>query len=611
MLDHYSRVVAVAAASVLLLGAVVEPARSQTTPLNQPVRSHPLIAAGATPESNYQTLYVNPDRGSDQAAGMVDKPMQTVTHALAIATPNTVIVLAPGKYTQASGEVFPLQLKSGVTIQGTPGERNRTAIIEGGGNFNSPSRSQQNAAVVAADRAGIAQIAISNPDGYGVWIESASPTILESAFVGNRQTGIFVTGGSPRVQGSYFSGNRVAGLVVFGASNATIESNTFESTGDAIRVMNGATPEIVGNRMTNNDAGLVLIGSARPVLRDNQIEGNRRNDIVEIAASTQSGLASLPTLVQNASSREQNLSNASATESTPGETASVEALPSSPETRSATNLTLSSENADVVPGDRLALATEVPSPVAETSPLAIRSRLLERAKTETALAQSQTATAPIEVANETNGEPAEITEAVESSKSNSQPEPEADAIAPTIPAGAPGSALAALQSGLVGREAPPLVALGSRAVNGGNPDSPVLPTRNREDQPVREDSEAVRPEVSRPYNNNRLAVPGDAIPIGSGGSTTFFSPPGFSGIAPSSTFTSRAQSLGLYYRVFVEASDSSVQDDVKEVVSDAFRTQFEGRTMIQAGAFPTEEEAEERKQLLERNNLDAQVEYIR
>ena len=69
--------------------------------------------------------------------------------------------------------------------------------------------------------------------------------------------------------------------------------------------------------------------------------------------------------------------------------------------------------------------------------------------------------------------------------------------------------------------------------------------------------------------------------------------------------------MGLYYRVFVEAGDPFVQDSVREVVPDAFRTRFEGRTKMQVGAFPTEGEAEERRRLLERNNFDVRVEYIR
>ena len=565
MLDTYSRMAA-AAASILLLGAVVEPTRAQAQPASQTATENTrqntqLIAAG-TNRSSYQTLYVDPEIGSDGAAGVADQPMQTVTRALEVAAPNTVIVLAPGRYTQASGEVFPLQLKSGVTIQGTPGSRARSAIIEGGGTFNSPSRSQQNAAVVAADRAGIAQVAISNPDGYGVWIEAASPTILESAFIGSRQTGIYVTDGSPRVQGSYFSGNRVAGLIVFGASSANIERNTFDGTGDAIRVVDGATPEIVGNRMTNNDAGLVLIGNAKPVVRDNRMEGNRRNDVVEVAARTQSGLASV--------------------------SRSIALAPT--------------ENADIVPGEVVglatedAVATEIVAPAAER-PLSIRERL-ERVRAEQAVDDSASS--------------AQLAEADSSS------ELEADAVVSgEIPAGAPGSALAALQSGLPSEPLAPIVSLAPRAVTGRNPDSPTVLPRNRRPEREREES---RPEedrirrsedrIRRPVNNNRLAVPSSTIPIGSGGSSTVFSPPN-GGFGSPPAPPSRAQSLGLYYRVFVEASDPFVQDEVREVVPDSFRTRFEGRTMMQVGAFPTEEEARERQRLLERNDFDARVEYIR
>ena len=74
--------------------------------------------------------------------------------------------------------------------------------------------------------------------------------------------------------------------------------------------------------------------------------------------------------------------------------------------------------------------------------------------------------------------------------------------------------------------------------------------------------------------------------------------------------SSRAQALGLYYRVFVEATDPYVQDDVRSVVADAFRTSFEGRTVMQVGAFSTEVEAEDRRQLLEDYNFDARVEYL-
>ncbi|MGC1309506.1 MAG: DUF1565 domain-containing protein [Phormidesmis sp.] len=512
MLSKQAYVAAAIAANALLL-PIADVARAQTLEALPPSRT--IAVDTANSGASYQTLYVDPTVGSDRAAGRADQPLQTVTRALELAPPNTVIVLAPGRYTQATGEIFPLRLKSGVTIQGTPGERDRTAIIEGGGNFESPTRSQQNAAIVAADRAGIAQIAVSNPDGYGLWIESVSPTILESAFVGNRQTGIYVAGGSPRVQGSYFSGNQVAGLIVFGASTASIQSNIFDGTGDAIRVVDGATPEIVGNRMTNNEAGLVLVGNANPVLRDNQMVGNRRNDVVEVAART----------------RDISASALLATEE-------VTKLPQFPEIEPVDAPIYSYTEADIEADQ----ADEVAIPIAVT--------LDEQ------------------------------------------------------PAGAPGAALAALRSG---------VALAPRAVTGDNPDSPIL--NRRRPQPSAQPSSpieepTIRPEVRTPINNNRLAVPNSDIPVGSGGSSIIFSAPN-NGVGAPPAPPSRAQALGLYYRVFVEASDPFEQDAVKKFVPDAFRTRYEGRAVMQVGAFPTEDEAEDRRRFLEDNNFDVRVEYIR
>ncbi len=526
MFARNSRMAMAIATGALLLGTSAGAAQAQINGHSRD--SSRAITAGTT--TDYQTLYVNPTSGSDRAEGVADQPLQTVTRALELAAPNTVIVLAPGRYTQSSGEVFPLRLKSGVTIQGAPGMRDRDAVIEGGGSFESPTRSQQNAAIIAADRAGIAQIAVSNPDGYGVWVESASPTILESAFVGNRQTGIYVAGGSPRVQGSYFSGNQVAGLIIFGVSSANIEGNTFEKTGDAIRVMDGATPEIIGNRMTNNEAGLVLIGDSHPVLRDNEITGNRQNDVVEVASRTE-------------------------------------------DIDSPTALMADEEIADQPTASRRSL-----QPVAQSSAgqLIVNEPVMDE-PTADEPAGSQLS---IGGGGNANNYPA---------------------------AGAPGSALAALRSGVTSE-----TVLASRAS-----DSSAIRPRIIRSRPEREPERERLPErVSEPFvnpapavNSNRLAVPSSSIPIGSGASAVFAPPIGGAGSPPAPP--SRAQALGLYYRVFVEASDPFMQDEVKEVVPDAFRTLFEGRTVMQVGAFPSEDEAQDRKRLLEDYDMEARVEYIR
>ncbi|MGB3571271.1 MAG: hypothetical protein WBA01_04465, partial [Phormidesmis sp.] len=135
------------------------------------------------------------------------------------------------------------------------------------------------------------------------------------------------------------------------------------------------------------------------------------------------------------------------------------------------------------------------------------------------------------------------------------------------------------------------------------------PTEDEDNNSIESPEPAIQPAPI--INNNRLAVPNSSIPIGSGASSTIFSPPNGGGGGAPPALPSRAQALGLYYRVFVDADDPFEQDSVREVVPDAFRTRFEGQAVMQVGAFPTEEEAEERRQLLADRNFEVRVEYIR
>ncbi|MEM9161702.1 MAG: DUF1565 domain-containing protein, partial [Cyanobacteria bacterium P01_F01_bin.4] len=242
--------------------------------------------------NQYTVLHVNPEAGSDQEnSGAQHQPFRTITHAIQVAQSNTVIVLAPGRYTADTGESFPLRLKPGITIQGSPDAEN-SAIILGGGSFDSPTLSQQNVAIVAADRSGMAHVVVSNPNpqGHGVWVESGNPIIRETAFVANRHTGLYLAGGSPVIEASYFFQNQVAGLVIYGNSRAVVQGNHFEATGTAITVASEATPEIAHNQIIRNEEGILLLGNASPVLVSNTLSQNRRNGVVEVATAAPVGL---------------------------------------------------------------------------------------------------------------------------------------------------------------------------------------------------------------------------------------------------------------------------------------------------------------------------------
>jgi hypothetical protein len=67
------------------------------------------------------TYYVNPATGKDTNSGTAGSPFKTIGKALKVASGSksptgVTITLAPGAYTTASGEVFPLVVPSGVSI---------------------------------------------------------------------------------------------------------------------------------------------------------------------------------------------------------------------------------------------------------------------------------------------------------------------------------------------------------------------------------------------------------------------------------------------------------------------------------------------------------------
>ncbi len=234
-------------------------------------------------------LTVNSAAGNDATADGSDRaPFKTITQALQVAPPGAVIMLAPGTYSQETGETFPLHLKPDVTLQGNSDTRGQDIVIQGSGQFLSPTFARQKITILGADRAILAGVTVKNPDpqGYGVWIESTSPAVVDSTFVASGHDGISVTGsGSPLIRNNYFYQNGANGITIYGTSRAEVRENIFEQTGFAININQKAAPLIVGNRITQNKDGIVVQASAQPVLRNNSVDGNQRDGLVAIARS--------------------------------------------------------------------------------------------------------------------------------------------------------------------------------------------------------------------------------------------------------------------------------------------------------------------------------------
>jgi parallel beta-helix repeat protein len=174
-------------------------------------------------------LFVDSGSGDDAGQGTTQRsPFRTLTRALQAvqsnnAQSNTIIMLAAGTYTPDTGEVFPLILPPGVMIQGDPSTKGQSIIIQGGGSFTTATAGRQNVAIVGTGQ--IVGVTVSNPNGYGVWIEAGSPIIANNTFTGSNLAGVAIMGNStPTLWGNAFSHNRT-GIAVAATAQPAIKDS--------------------------------------------------------------------------------------------------------------------------------------------------------------------------------------------------------------------------------------------------------------------------------------------------------------------------------------------------------------------------------------------------
>ncbi|WP_375468358.1 DUF1565 domain-containing protein [uncultured Nostoc sp.] len=242
---------------------------------------------GEKTNSQANVLFVNPSGGDDSTGnGSESAPVKTITQALRLAKTNTVIMLSTGTYSAETGEIFPLILKPGVSIQGNPSNQGKDIIIQGGGDYLSRSFAGQNVAIVGANQAFLTGVTVTNSNhrGYGLWIESSNPVVAENTFIGSTQDGISVSGNAaPTISKNYFDRNGANGITIAGNSSPQVKENVFHQTGFGINIAQNAAPIVIGNQIQNNRSGIVVQANARPILRNNSIQDNKEDGLVAIA----------------------------------------------------------------------------------------------------------------------------------------------------------------------------------------------------------------------------------------------------------------------------------------------------------------------------------------
>ncbi len=267
-----------------LIGLLYTSGRSAL--LAQVPSTAPNPSASPSPSQTASTvLYVNPNTGADQTtAGRTEAaPYRTITFALQQATSGTVVQLAPGSYTQQSGEQFPIILKSGVVLRGDESNKGQTVIIQGSGKTLSKTFGEQNAAIRPENGSEIRGVTVTNTAtrGTGTWVEDVDCIIANDTFTNNNREGVFATGNSnPVVSDSVFTKNSGNGISITSNARGQIKNNVFLDTGFGLAIGGNSIPRLEGNQITQNQAGIYMSGSARPILRNNLISDSKGDGII-------------------------------------------------------------------------------------------------------------------------------------------------------------------------------------------------------------------------------------------------------------------------------------------------------------------------------------------
>ena len=129
-----------------------------------------------------EMVFVNPSLGQNRHDGLSwQTPLQTITHALQVSAPGSVIMLAPGTYSAETGEQFPIVLDQQITIQGDPGSYGQSIVIQGAGEISTEIGDRTSVAMVIQDEATLVGVSVVNPrNGHSVWIETGQPLIMNN-----------------------------------------------------------------------------------------------------------------------------------------------------------------------------------------------------------------------------------------------------------------------------------------------------------------------------------------------------------------------------------------------------------------------------------------------
>ncbi|MGQ9870162.1 DUF1565 domain-containing protein [Leptodesmis sp.] len=578
----------------------------------------------------YPVLYVNPVTGNDSTGDGSDRtPFKTITQALQVAQPNSMIQLAPGTYSVETGEVFPITLRPRITIQGNPENRGQDVVIQGGGWFSGPASARRSITILGgANHSTLSGVTITNPTGYGIQVEFSNPILTNNTFQGSKEGGIVVTGNSaPIIRNNFFYQNDDVGIRVQNTARPSVQDNIFEQTGTAILVRDRAIPEIIGNRITRNKMAIVLQGQARPTLGNNSIENNEQNELITptstVMPSSTTATSTIPF--------ETQLPRATATQAPPATKAETPIQPLSvtrtePPTAAPAQPSRSANTpvpatTAIVPANSITAAS-FPVPGSAGHPTVSNSvpRSMQVVRLNS-FSQPAAAEAPIP---SSSGEIPEATVVVKQAKSRSPvpaplPTAETASSLPTQAVTSRRSIRIPVPATATGSEStfPTGSPLANHSKQATAIPIPVPPPESGTvtPAPVRMANPISTTPTPRPPAQavSILPVPSPDIPLGNiSGMPKVYTTGTAASVSTKSLAAAPTTSTGVIvrYRVVVAAIDDTQQTQVRSLVPEAFPISYKGKSMMQAGAFSDRSKAEQLANTLMSQGLTASVEEM-
>ncbi|WP_016952535.1 S-layer homology domain-containing protein [Anabaena sp. PCC 7108] len=229
------------------------------------------------------TIYINPVTGNDTNTGSRISPFKTITRALKATTTSAIIHLAPGTYSTASGELFPLIIPEQMLVVGNEANKGQGIVIFGGGEYQSPSFGLQNITMLLLGDASLLGVTVTNSitKGTGIWIESTAPTLVNNTFSKCGREGIFTTGNAkPAILDNLFVQNLSSGLMMARNSKGEVLRNSFQNNPIGIAISDFAAPLVANNQLSENRIAIALSRDATPVLRRNLITKNSQGGLL-------------------------------------------------------------------------------------------------------------------------------------------------------------------------------------------------------------------------------------------------------------------------------------------------------------------------------------------